>query len=96
MAQQVTITTETSVALKALVESALQAEARMLDLSLQRTRQRLDAFEQQYNQSSEEFEKRFIAGEIEESFDFIEWAGELHTYRLLDGQRQALQGVEVH
>jgi len=95
MAQQVTITTDAQVALKPLLESALRSELRMLELSLQRTSQRLRSFEAQYGLSSEEFERRFNAGEVEESLDFIEWAGELKTYRLLDAQRQALQGARL-
>ena len=44
---------------------------------------------------TDEFERRFNAGEVEESLEFIEWAGEIKTYRLLDVQRQALQGVQL-
>ena len=95
MAQQVTVTTDAQVALKPLLESALRSELSMLELSLQRTAQRLQAFEAQYGLTSDEFERRFDAGEIEESLDFIEWAGEIKTSRLLDAQRQALQGVQL-
>jgi hypothetical protein len=95
MAQQVTITTDAPIALKPLIESALRSELRLLELSLQRTAQRLHAFEARYGLTSDEFERRFNAGEVEESLDFIEWAGELKTYRLLDAQRHALQGVQL-
>ena len=95
MAQQVTITTDAQVALKPLLESALRSELRMLELSLQRTSQRLHAFEAQYGLTSDEFERRFNAGKLEESLDFIEWAGELKTLRLLEAQHQALQGVQL-
>ena len=95
MAQQVTVTTDTQIALKPLIESALRSELRMLELSLHRTSQRLRAFEEQYGLTSEEFEQRFNAGEGEESLDFIEWAGEIKTYHLLDAHRQALQGVQL-
>ncbi|MBI3797691.1 MAG: hypothetical protein HY268_12090, partial [Deltaproteobacteria bacterium] len=78
-----------------LLESALRSELRMLELSLQRTTQRLRAFETQHGLTSDEFEQRFNAGAIEESLDFIEWAGEIKTYRLLDAHRQALQGVQL-
>jgi len=95
MAQQIIITTDTQIALKPLIESALRSELRMLELSLQRTSQRLRTFEARYGLTSEEFERRFNAGEVEESLDFIEWAGEIKTYRLLDSHRQALQGVRL-
>lgn len=95
MTQQVTVTTDTQIALKPLIEAALRAELRMLELSVQRTSQRLQAFEAQYGLTSDEFERRFNTGEIEESLDFIEWAGEIKTARLLEAQRQALQGVQL-
>ena len=95
MAQHVTITTDAEITLKPLIESALRSELRMLELSLQRTAQRLRALEAQYGLTSEEFERCFNVGELEESLDFIEWAGEIKTYRLLDAHRQALQGVHL-
>src|SRR5262245_46499421 len=95
MAQQVTITIDAQIALKPLIEAALRSELRMLELSIQRTAQRLRAFEAQYGMASDEFERRFNAGGVEESLDFIEWAGEIKTYQLLDAQRQALQGVQL-
>jgi len=95
MAQQVTITTDAQIALKPLIEAALRSELRLLELSLQRTAQHLRAFEAQYGLASDEFERRFSAGEVEESLEFIEWAGEIKTHQLLDAQRQALRGVQL-
>jgi hypothetical protein len=95
MVQQVTITTDAQIALKPLIEAALRSELRMLELSLQRTAQRLHAFEAQHGLASDEFERRFNAGEMKESLEFIEWVGEIKTYRLLEAQRQALQGVQL-
>ena len=95
MVQQVTITTDAQVALKSLLASALRSELRMLELSLQRTSQRLHAFEAQHGLTSDEFERRFNAGKLEESLDFIEWAGEIKTFRLLEAQRHALHGVQL-
>jgi hypothetical protein len=94
MAQQVTVTTKAQIALKPLLESAVRAELRMLELSLQRTSRRLRDFEAQYGLASDEFERRFNVGELEESLEFIEWAGEIKTLRLLEAQHQALQGVQ--
>lgn len=95
MVQQITITTDTSVNLKPLLESAIRSELRLLGLGLERTRQRLRTFEEQYDMPSEEFARRFNAGEIAESLEFIEWAGEIKTYELLEAQRQALQDVTL-
>jgi hypothetical protein len=95
MSQQVVVTTDAAVALKPLLESAIQSELRMLDLGLARTAERLRAFETQYGLTSEEFAHRFETGEVNENLDFIEWAGEIKTARLLQNQRQALQSVQL-
>ena len=96
MSQQVIVTTDAAIALKPLIESAIRSELRMLELGLARTAQRLHAFENQYGLTSEEFERRFAAGEVNESLDFIEWAGEIKTHHLLKAQQQALQKVRLH
>lgn len=96
MIQQVTITADAPVDLKSLIESAIRSELRMLELGLERTRQHLRKFEEQYDLTSEEFERRFNAVELAESLDFIEWAGEIKTYQLLEAQRQALQQVRLN
>jgi hypothetical protein len=95
MSQQVIVTTDAPVALKPLIESAIRSELRMLELGLARTSQRLHAFEDQYGLTSEEFERRFAAGDIAETLDYIEWAGEIKTYHLLKAQQQALQKVQL-
>jgi hypothetical protein len=95
MMQQVTVTAETSVALKPLIESAVRSELRMLEMGLERTRQRLRDFETQYGLSSEEFARRYEGGELSESLDFIEWTGEVRTYELLLERQEALQGAHV-
>ena len=95
LSQQVTITTDAPVALMPLVESAIRSELRMLDLGLDRTRQWLRLFERQYALTSEEFAPRFATGEIAESLDFIEWAGEIMTYQLLKVRRRALQEAQL-
>lgn len=93
--QQVTVTAETSVALKPLIESAVRSELRMLEMGLERTRQRLRDFETKYGLSSEEFMRRYEGGELSESLDFIEWTGEVQTYELLLERQDALQGAHV-
>ena len=95
MTQQVVVTTDVPVALKPLLESAIQSELRLLDLGLARTAERLRAFEAQYGLTSEEFARRFETGEVNENLDFIEWAGEIKTAHLLQSQRQALQSVQL-
>ena len=96
MRQQVVVTTDAPAALKPLLASAIQSELRMLELGLARITERLQAFEKQYSLTSEEFEQRFETGEIGESLDYIEWAGEIKTYRRLEEPWQALQRAILH
>lgn len=91
MTQKATITTDESVALRPLLESAVRTELRMLDLGLERTNERLRLFEEQYGMASEEFMQRYTKGQIKESLDTIEWAGEIETREMLKEQRKALQ-----
>lgn len=90
MTQQVVVTTDTTVELKPLVQSALRSEARLIELALERTRQRLRDFEARFGLTTEEFIRRFLRAEIEESLDYIEWAGEAKTVEQLEAQYQAL------
>ena len=96
MHQQVVVTTDAPAALKPLLASAIQSELRILELGLARIAERLQAFEKQYGFTSEEFVQRFATGEIGESLDSIEWAGEIETYRRLEGQWQALPKATLH
>ncbi len=96
MLQNITITTNSKVSLRPLLESAIQTESKVLALGLRRTQERLAEFEQRYGFTSDEFERRFAARELDESLDFIEWLGEIKTLRLLTEQRQALQGLKIN
>jgi homogentisate 1,2-dioxygenase len=96
MNQQVIISATSAVDLKPLLESAIRSEVRVLELGVARTLHRLKAFEQQYQLSSDTFERQFLSGQQAETLDFIEWAGELKTYRLLLAQLEALKGLHVN
>ena len=92
MHQQVVVTTDAPAALKPLLASAIQSELHMLELGLARIAERLRAFEKQYSLTSEEFERRFATGEIGESLGYTEWAGEIETYRRLEGHCKPCRG----
>ncbi len=95
MVQQVMVSTDATVALKPLIESAIRSELRVLRLGIDRTQQRLRAFEQQFGLNSAEFLSGFESGQIAESLDFIEWAGEIRTLELLQAQQRALQDAQL-
>ena len=95
MLNQVTVTTESPGVLKPLLRAAIQNEARVLSHGIKRTRERLLAFEKQFGMTSDEFERRYIAAEIAESLEFIEWLGEIRMLRVLNEQKLALDGARV-
>jgi hypothetical protein len=95
MSQEIRVSSDATVPIKPLIESAIQAELRMLDLAMERTKKRLQDFENAYGMPSKEFEGRFERGDLAESLDLIEWAGELKTFRMLNDQREALLGVRL-
>lgn len=95
MIQQVTITSESSVSLKPLIEGAIRAELRMLQHGLKRTRERLAEFEKRYGLTTEEFERAFRAGEIQETLDYLDWWMETEALHLLEGKFNALQEARL-
>ena len=95
MLGQVTVTTESPSMLKPLLRAAIQNEARVLTHGIKRTRERLLAFEKQFGMTSEEFERRYVAAEIDETLESIEWLGEIKMLRVLGEQKLALDGARV-
>lgn len=94
MIQTFTITADSKINLKPLIEGALRSEVRLLEIGVERTLEHVRAFEQRYGMSFEEFERAFEAGLLADDLDFVEWAGETRTYRLLVTQQRALR--EAH
>lgn len=95
MIQQVTITSESSVSLKPLIEGAIRAELRMLELGIARTRRRLTEFEKQFGMTTAEFARRFDGNDLQETLEFIEWSGEIKMLELLEQKYRTLQGARV-
>jgi hypothetical protein len=92
---QVTLTVPQATTLRPLVESALGSERLMIELGLRRTETNLRAFEQKYGMTSEVFYRRFSNAELDESLDFIEWAGEYKTRTLLRDRQNLLREIHV-
>lgn len=77
------------------MESALRSESRMIELGLVRTQRNLRDFEQKYGMSTPEFYRRLVEDDLQESLDFIEWAGEYKTLLKLKEKRQALREIQL-
>lgn len=95
MIQQVTITSESPVSLKPLLEGAIQAELKLLQHGINRTREHLAVFEKQFGMTSEEFERRFDGKDLQETLDFLDWWMELEALHLLEDKYRALQEARV-
>jgi hypothetical protein len=61
---------------KLLAQEEMRAERATLELQ-----QRLRAFEQQYQLKTQEFYRRYEAGELDDSADFMEWSSFYDMWR---------------
>jgi len=95
MLQQVTITSQSKVRIKPLLETALANEKKMLSHGLQRTKERLSTFEKLHKMSSKEFSRRFEAGELEETLELIDRVMEIKALQMLEDQYHALDEARV-
>lgn len=66
--------------------SISQSEREMLESGLKKTEVFLREFEERYNLSSEVFFKQYLAGEMDDRNDFIDWAGEYQIYLSIGSQ----------
>jgi len=79
------------VSLEGSIRSAINKETRMLEAGIEITEQALMDFEKRYKMASEDFFEKMERGEMGDSLDFIEWAGE---YELLLKSKEKLKGLK--
>jgi hypothetical protein len=80
--------------IKQIIKSALSERLHGINEGIKRTQLRLEKFEQQYQLSSEEFIKSFNNNELEHSFDFDEWIGELKMLAHLQETKEKIEEIE--
>ena len=95
MLQEIVIRTENADALKPLVRAAMERETKLLEHSVQRTREALKAFEERFGITTEEFERKFKAREIEESLEVLDWWMEVEALHHLENQLQSMREAQV-
>jgi hypothetical protein len=81
--------------LKPLLRSALEREAKLLEFSIERTREALVVFEKRHRMTSAEFERKFKTKEIDENLDFLDWWMEIEALHHLEAQKQSLQDARL-
>jgi chemotaxis protein CheY-P-specific phosphatase CheC len=95
MLQEITIQTTDLEQFKSVLQIALERESKLLEYSIQRTREALAPFEQRYSMTTNEFERKFNAREIEETLDFLDWWMEVEALRHLEARRNLIKDARV-
>jgi len=85
---QIVLEYDSPVSLESAIRSAINKEIMMLEAGIEISEQALMDFEKRYKMASEYFFEKMEKGEIGDSLDFIEWAGE---YELLLKNKEKLK-----
>jgi hypothetical protein len=86
---------ENSVNVLHLVQTAIEAEIKRLELAIQIAKQKLANYEHQYQVSSEYFIESMTAEDLAGGDDeYISWAGEFKLYQRLLAKHQTL--LDIH
>jgi hemerythrin-like domain-containing protein len=90
----ISVDARSEIARQALI-SALAREQALARNAISRTKERLKGFEQKYGMKMEEFYERFKSGELGDSDDYIDWAGEYELLKHLEEEeREAARVLE--
>jgi hypothetical protein len=82
-------------AVLSLVQTAVDAEIRRLELAIELARERCAVFEARHGYSSERFIMERTAEDIAGGDDeYVEWAGEYKLKQRLEAHRERLRGVQ--
>ncbi len=95
MLQEITIQTSDIEQFRSVLQTALEREAKLLEYSIQRTREALAPFEKRFNMSTDEFERKFQNHEIEETLDFLDWWMEVQALRHLEARYNLIKEARV-
>ena len=92
---QLVLEYEGTISLKTSIYQAIQHEIAMLMLAIRLSQEALHTFEAQYDMPSEEFFEKMERGELGDSDDFIEWAGEYELLQRTQNELYALEHVKI-
>lgn len=91
MMTTLTLKSPTNAPLKPIIEAAIGAEQRLLEVAIRQTMRRLAAFEQEHKMTTVEFLQRYADDEFTETLDLDEWIGESRLLTRLREKEAALQ-----
>ena len=92
---QIVLEYDSPVSLESSIRSAINKEIRMLEAGIEVAEQALVDFEKRYKMASEDFFENMERGEMGDSLDFIEWAGEYELLLKAKGKLNALKGLRI-
>lgn len=92
---QLTVVSEKLDTILPLIGDAMRREIIVIELGIRRTREVLRQFEKKHGMKSRAFYAKFSRAQLEESLDFIEWAGECETLKRLQEQRRELKETKI-
>jgi len=78
-----------------LVKSSLEAQRKVLEAGLKRTKARLKIFEKEFGQPSRKFYHAYQTGKYGDEERIMEWAGEWETYQELTKALALLKEAKV-
>ena len=90
-----TLRSPTNAPLKPIVEAAIDAERRLVEVAIRQTERRLAAFEQEHRMTTAEFLRRYANDELAETLELDEWIGESRLLTRLREKEATLRGIEI-
>uniref|UniRef100_UPI0040563384 hypothetical protein n=1 Tax=Candidatus Electrothrix sp. TaxID=2170559 RepID=UPI0040563384 len=78
-----------------LIQAALDHEARVLNIAIQKTTRRLQDFEQRFGIESRKFYQDFQAGKMGDDMEYMKWAGEYETLLQLREDYAEIKEIQV-
>ncbi|MDO8444614.1 MAG: hypothetical protein Q7T53_00675 [Deltaproteobacteria bacterium] len=78
-----------------IVQAAISAEVKRLEIGLHRTERQIERFEKEYNVSSDVFQRDFAAEDMKKGDqEYIEWAGEIKVRERISRDLNNLKGIQ--
>ena len=92
---QIVLEYDSPVSLEGSIRNAISKEIGMLETGIEITEQALMDFEKKYKMVSEDFFEKMERGEMGDSLDFIEWAGEFELLLKTKEKLKGLKGLRI-
>ncbi len=92
---RVIIQSKSAANLKALIQLAVENEAKIIDFGIARTKRKLEAFEREFGMNTRKFYEDYQRGKLGDDLKMIKWAGEYETLNRLQKDHRELKEIEL-